>query len=271
MTLIRPVRPLVSASATLKSRALPTNARPATAFAAIALLAGSLLASAPPVLAQNFTHEEAKIMVHVVPAGQVGGRACSSSKAQAPCDQMKVAGNLGEPYYAFVCITDGESGVGLAGLQFSVKYHYGARIGIDIVEWSNCGTLEFPYPTRDNWFKNGSGGNLITWATDVACQRYEPSGAGTGVTAVAGYFYLTAYTPDRLEIVPRAVDGWAKVADCNSSETIVAGPGAPIRSRSYLGYAEFSDGAVTAGHNPCGLAKVVVPSTWTGVKQGGSQ
>jgi hypothetical protein len=252
---------------------------PAAALFRCAVTAGVVLAAtallpSPAARAQSYanTHEEAKIMIHAVPVAQAGGRPCNSSKALAPCDQMKVAGNLSEPYYAFVCITDANSGPGIAGLQFSVKYSFARNVGVDITEWVNCATLEFPFPNKENWYKNASGGNLITWAADVNCQRYEPSGAGTGVTAVAGYFYLTAYTPDRLEIVPRSVDGWAKVADCNSGETLIAGPGAPIRTRPYLGWVEFSDGAVTAGHNPCGLAKVVVPSSWSGVKQsGGSQ
>ena len=110
----------------------------------------------------------------------------------------------------------------------------------------------------------------ITWDAINACQTNEPSGASSGVTAVAGYFYLTAYTPDRLEITVRAADNKAVVADCNSAESIVAGNGAPFHSKSYLGYVEFSDGGRTPGYNPCGLAHPVIESTWTGVKTSGS-
>ena len=50
-------------------------------------------------------------------------------------------------------------------------------------------------------------------ATMVIQSRFEPGGAGTGVSAAAGYFYMAAYTPDMLRVTPRPVDGRAKLAD----------------------------------------------------------
>jgi hypothetical protein len=62
--------------------------------------------------------------------------------------------------------------------------------------------------------------------------------------AVAGYFYLACYgTPDRLDVVRRAIDLAAKIADCNSSEIAL--------EPSDLGSVAFTATGVTSGCNPC--------------------
>ncbi|HEX7880641.1 MAG TPA: hypothetical protein VF720_14595 [Candidatus Eisenbacteria bacterium] len=234
-------------------------------------LSGALL-SAGPALAQYGTpNEEAKIIIHVVPVTSMSGRACSSNKAQAPCDQMVTNGKVNEYYYGFVCVVDGKRDAGIAGVTFGVKFNRTPRSGVDISEWTRCGTLEFPTTSggRRDWYNVSNGGNLVTWDPQNACQTTEPSGSGTGVTAVAGYFYLTAYSADRLEIVPRPADNQAAVADCTSILSIVAGPGAPIHTKPYVGTVEFSADGSVVGSNPCGLAHPVVGKTWTGVKQSG--
>jgi len=240
---------------------------------AIALLTGlsGALALPGPASAQYGTpNEEAKIIIHIVPVTSMSGRACTSNKGRAPCDQMSMNGKLNEYYYGFVCVVDGKADAGIAGVQFGVKFNRANHGGVDIGDWSLCGALQFPFPqTRRDWYNDSRGGNLITWDPVTACQTTEPSGAGTGVTAVAGYFYLTAYTADRLEITARPNDGRAKVADCNSIESVVAGPEAPIHTKPYLGSVEFSADGSVVGSNPCGLAHPVVGKTWTGVKQTG--
>lgn len=235
------------------------------------LVAALVLASTlfPPLSAHaqfGSKNEEAKIIVHVTPAA--GGRPCGSTKGRARCDEMKVNASIGAYYYAYVCVVDGDRDAGIAGVQFGIKFRKGNNQGVDISEWTNCGALQFTSPQgKTDWYNASNGGNLITWNPQTDCQRSEPSGSGTGVTAVAGYFYLSSNLPaDRLEITVRPNDGLAKVADCNSVETYVAGPGAPLRTASYLGFVEFSEGGTVAGHNPCGLARPIVESTWTGVK-----
>lgn len=237
---------------------------------AAALTAACLFGRPGLAPAQSFDdlNDNAKIMIHLVSANQVSGNPCRSSRATTTCDQMKVAGNLLESYYAYVVITDASADVGIAGVQFGVKYNTATGIGVDIDEWSHCGTLTFP-TGGENWWKARTNGNMVTWDANSSCQRFEPSGPGTGVTAVVGYFYLSAQTPDRLEVVPRAVDSAAKVADCTSKETLVAGTGV-FRPRSHLGYVEFSDRSSTAGYNPCGLARPVLDATWGEVKASGS-
>jgi hypothetical protein len=64
-------------------------------------------------------------------------------------------------------------------------------------------------------------------------------------------------------VLPRQVDGAAKVADCGAAET----PPIPMRS---LGFATFSAGGTTPGCNPCEeicfLIDPVFPTTWSSIK-----
>jgi hypothetical protein len=66
---------------------------------------------------------------------------------------------------------------------------------------------------------------------------------------------MTAYNPGVLQIIPRPVDGAAKVADCSAVEDNIAIP-------THLGAAGFGD---QYGYNPCG-GDPVVTTTWSGVK-----
>lgn len=231
----------------------------------IALAAVFALMSLPGnVLAQG-PNEYAKIVTHLVTTAQAGRNPCASSKATPKCSEMVTKGTLfPETYYAFICVTDGDRSVGIAGMQFGIEYNSATNQGVDIWEWTMCAALEFPQPAPP--WPSSRGGNLITWDGANACERDEPGGSGTGVTAVAGYFYMTAYTPDVLKITVRPVDGLAKVADCEAFESILEGPGAPVFPKSHLGFASFSEGATVAGYNPCGIAKPVQDATWGEVK-----
>jgi hypothetical protein len=114
--------------------------------------------------------------------------------------------------------------------------------------------MEFPTAGPNQWPRPG-GGNMITWDTTTRCQSSQ--------MAVAGYFYLAAYSADRLSVIPRPVDGRATVANCQAYETVL--------SDSELGYVSFSSTAGTAGCNPCtadcrGRTIPVIPTTWGGIK-----
>ncbi len=226
----------------------------------LALTALAVVLAAGPVRADE--NEYAKIMIHIVPVGSVGGNKCSSNKARPACQDMVTKGKLNEPYYAYLVVTDANPSIGLAGLQCGIDYNGARRLGVDVIEWSLCGALQFPF---GGW-PNPGGSNQITWDAENNCQRSEPGGVGTGVTGVAGYFYITAYTADKFEVIPRPVDNAAKVADCAARETLVAGAGAPIFPRPHLGFVTFSEGASEDGYNPCGQARPVQETTWSGVK-----
>jgi hypothetical protein len=90
-----------------------------------------------------------------------------------------------------------------------------------------------------------------------ACQTREPGGPGTGVTAVAGVFYITVYGADRLAVVPRPVDREVAVANCDAAQFRV-----PPEQVGALGFS--ADGSVT-GELPC-VSVTVLPTTWGRLK-----
>jgi hypothetical protein len=191
------------------------------------------------------------------------GRCNTISSATTICAGMTTHGDLyPQIYNVYVLVTDGDATAGIAGLQFGIEYGSGKAdgVGVDIYGWTLCATLEFPQPSPV-WPESG-GGNMVTWDPLNRCQRYEPGGAGTGVVANAGYFYLGAYGDAVLAITPRPVDGMAKVASCTGEEDSIQGVGL-VRTPSHLGSAGFG---TYQGYNPCGLNTPVEATTWSGVK-----
>lgn len=194
------------------------------------------------------TNTDAKILVHLLPGG---GNGCTRTGRGPECAGVITNGGLASGYYAYVLVQQGDATAGVAGLEFGVDYDAGTNAGIDIFGWTRCATQELQ---EAGWPGAGTG-NIVIW-NDGACQRTEPGGPGTGVVAVAGYFYLWAHTPDDLQITPRAGDGQATVVDCQVMETVLAS--------SALGYARFSSGASLPGNNPCsGLPPPPPPSPYT--------
>jgi hypothetical protein len=177
----------------------------------------------------------AKILVHLAPP--VAKNACTQPEATPGCFQIVVQGSLyPAAYFAHVLVTDGNALAGIGMVQFGIDYDGANLSGVDIYRWQLCGSLEFP---GVGWPAPGSG-NLVTWDPATRCQRFEPDGPGTGVVATAGYFYLAAYTPDRLAITVRPYDGKASVSACSGEEDILYFP-------PHLGYAGFGE----PGFNPC--------------------
>src|SRR5512140_3009705 len=155
------------------------------------------------------SNENAKMAIHLGPA--VPGNGCTLAAAPPPCYSIVSSGTMGS-YYAYVLITNGDAGPGIGGVQFGISY---PSSNLHIWTWHLCANLDFQQPTPI-WPSSGSG-NLITWDLVNNCQRIQPGGSESGVVAVAGYFYLTAYSPATLTITPRPVDGIAAVADCNAA------------------------------------------------------
>lgn len=212
------------------------------------LMAGLGLALLPGVSLAE-ANANAKILLHL--AQPVTKNACINSRIPT-CTSVVTNGSLDPAaYFAYLLVADGSAPAGIGGLQCGIAYPGGAGGGvntpINVFSWTLCATLEF---TSTGWPAPG-GGNLMTWDTSTKCQRYEPGGAGTGVVAAAGYFYMAAYGPGRMAVTNRPVDGQAKVADCMSNEDII-GIGYDDLS---LGSLEFSAGGVTQGYRPCGYIR----------------
>ena len=192
-----------------------------------------------------------KILAHIRPV--TTKNACNAANL-ANCMDAVTEGSILTPsnpgpfYFVHVLAARGSS-PSVAAVQFGIQYQFGCPgnrndyQGVDILAWNVCASLEF---TSGNWPDPGSG-NLVTWDSINRCQ--------TGEVGVAGYFYMGCYwSPDILQIVPRPVDGLAKIADCNSFEVVV-----PPAS---LGRASFSAGATIPGCNPCdGPCTILGPSS----------
>lgn len=154
----------------------------------------------------------ARIMLHVV-AADPGGSATPCSLPPTPCETGQATFSTEAPlstpevpyYYAYVVVTNYTPGPGFRGVQYGIEYDGDPLSGVDILDWTSCSLLEFP---MDNWPEPGSG-NLQTW--------YCTNG---GVT-VAGWFTISAFSPDVLDLVARQVDDALKVADCDGAETLL--------------------------------------------------
>jgi len=209
-----------------------------------ALLIGAVI-GAWSSLALAGPNENAKIVVHLV--SPTTKNACGRAQAQPSCGAIVSQGSLfPSSYFAYVLAVDGDATAGISGVQFGINYIGAPGIGIDVESWTKCATLEFQ---MDGWPAPGTG-TLLTWDAVNRCQRIEPGGPGTGVVAVAGYFYCAAYTADTLTIIPRPVDLAAKVASCDAVEDTLDSP-TLHRVPSPLGFASFSMGALVPGYNPC--------------------
>ena len=88
---------------------------------------------------------------------------------------------------------------------------------------------------------------------------------GEVVTAVAGFLYLSAYSPDQLKVLPITTissgETFLKVADCNSAETVLEHQG----EFSVAGWVGFSDDGSEQGKLPCSEI-VVEKTTWGRIK-----
>lgn len=208
---------------------------------------------------------QAKIIIHL--AAPTTKAACTRSVANPSCQNVLNRGNLYPTlYFANLLVMDGDAVGGISGLQCGIQYNAAPGQGVDVFGWTLCATLEFASAGPNGpWPASGSG-NLITWDASTKCQRTEPGGPGTGVVANAGYFYCASYTPDQIQVIPRPVDGVAKVADCASNEFVIGGVGFPVGPPSHLGACAFSANGVTTAYNPCGQPTPVEPTTWSNVK-----
>lgn len=219
--------------------------------AALPLLLGvwhdGAAASAPP--------PHPRILLHLAP---VTTRNACTWGTLASCTEAQTAGRVATPggpgpfYYAYLLVDPG----GLAsvgGIQLGISYDgdtAGPPLngqGVEVFHWELCTTFE---GVSTGW-PGSRGGDLIVWRlTDEPC--------ATAPVPIAGYFYLGAYSPDRMRIIPRPVDNLAKATDCASQEHLIA--------ETDLGSLNFTADGLTPGLNPCGSATPVRSMTWGGIK-----
>lgn len=207
---------------------------------------------------------DAKLVLHLAPPS---GHDVCGPPGQTPCAQVVTAGALyPATYYAYLLLHEGDALTGVQAFACGIDYDGAGHSGVDIFSWTRCCSFDASQLGPNGpWPAPGSGNELI-WDSSL-CQRNEPGGVGTGVVATGGYFYLTAYTPDRLKLVPTPVEHRAIVVDCQQVFYDIAGPNQPPGRPSQLGFANFTAGGTVPGYNPCG--GIIVPvrvTTWSAIK-----
>ncbi|HEX7880460.1 MAG TPA: FlgD immunoglobulin-like domain containing protein, partial [Candidatus Eisenbacteria bacterium] len=188
------------------------------------------------------------IGVHVTEAGSPGP--CLSG-VTFDCTQSVTRGGLASPdigpwYYVYV-LAKVDTMLEVGGLQCGVMYQGGSpsglqdQVGLDVYSWTSCADFQFADPA---WPAPGTG-NLIAWDPDSRCQRTQ--------SAIAGFFYVGAYTPDALSITAHPATGVATLVDCHFQHR-------PVHPQR-LGWAPFSPGVDESGCNPCRSIRCAPPTS----------
>jgi hypothetical protein len=124
-------------------------------------------------------------------------------------------------------------------VRFGIAYDGASESGVDISSWTACNAaLEFPY---GGWPAAGSGNTVIWESADCT-----PVLAGQYYMFVAGYFQLTAHTPDELSLRPHPLSNLF-VVDCGGNEDALTS------IVDQLGWAVFSAAGTAHGSSPCGF------------------
>jgi hypothetical protein len=220
----------------------------------LSLLLGGL-AAAWPGPAGARTTQDSVIGLYIVPS--TPPLTCSGITPKACSDpSATVTGGL-LSYYAVLCVFGADPDSGIAGMLFGIDYNGSPRAGVDVNSWTLCGDLEFP---SDSWPADQTG-NIITWDNEGACQRTVPGDSQDGMTAVGGFFYLTAYSQDVFQVIehPRLLSGRKlQVSSCNIQEF-------NLDPQTQAGSIGFSDDGSTKGKLPCVLHPTEAV-TWGKVK-----
>lgn len=224
-------------------------------------LAFVLLVSSPPPVTSAPFDGQPKLLLHV--RAPIVQSPCANHGALGDCAEAVTSGGFTTPsegpYFFVYLLAARGSLAGVAGIHCGITYQGGASgalgdlVGIDILAWRLCATMDTKTPGAPVWPQPG-GGNTIIWDLPENCRD--------GEVAVAGYFYLGAYSSDVLQLTADPVSGTATLRNCLSNTAF-------LDVTKDLGSARFSPGAAEAGCNPCDLACdgiPVVPVTWGAIK-----
>jgi len=154
----------------------------------------------------------------------------------------------------WVVVCNGSDSVGIAGAEYGIAYDGALGSGADVESWRSCSDLEFP---SDDWPASGSG-NLQTYADCQVTDLYPT--LTKAAFAVLGVLHVTAYGQDKLEITPRPVTGYLKVADCQAIEddltsAAVSRKGAATFCSNRQGYNFCKYGVLAGGQTTWGNLK----------------
>jgi len=205
---------------------------------AIVLMIGAAagLAAATDATAAGSVNNSPRLALHLTTP--TAKSPCLSPSALPACTQIVTNGNLGT-YYALVILTNGSPTDGVGSVTFGVSYDGAPGSGVDVFGWSPCAASQLATGT---WPAPDTGIRLDF----NPCRTNEPLGTGTGVAAVACYFYLSAYSPDELRLADHPdLDYWTWTNCAGGPPT---GFGSSFPS---LGEARFTASGTATGWNPC--------------------
>ena len=204
-------------------------------------------------------------MLHI---GDVVGGGVACSNFPNSFSEIVTLAEPGKDYFVYLLGTseipldddfhDPGEPLGLAGMQLGIAYEESSEPGqgLEVTQWNRCSDLDFP---DDVWPASGTG-NTITWVTPENCRLND--------IVVAGYFYVSAYTPSTMSIVgfPHHT-GVVKVDNCEIAESVLVEIPMDRVGWVSLGGAKGVD---SDGCNPvlepCSGPVPVRPTTWGRIK-----
>jgi len=155
-----------------------------------------------------------------------------------PCSTYPTTGLIGHAYDVYVLATAYDTS-GIGGASLGIRYDEVPGAGLDIYSWTLCANADAPVSGPYGPWPAPRSGNRILWSSCPRGPIYEDD----GIHAVAGSFYVYAYSNDMLVLLNDDVP--LEVVDCKSV-------GRPI-SENDCGCVKFSSGnsGFDFGFNPC--------------------
>jgi len=211
-------------------------------------------------------NSNAKILIHLTNVDKV--QPCTYLPLRPDCAGIVTSDTWGGGFYHCpLLVTDGNAAAGVAGLSCGITWPNDDLF----IQFASCAEGYTSYTGPNGPWPSPGSGILLDWdPQSTGCQTYEPGGAGTGVVAIAGAFYITPYMESGgpsavIAVTPHPQTGQATVTSCPGDVDVVESTGSP-NSPYRLGSAGISLDGSTQGYNPCGQIVAVAPATWSAVK-----
>ena len=186
----------------------------------------------------------------------------SPNYTNTPCDQYTVTGPAPGASTVYLVVADAGT-EGVAGISFGIDYSGHTGVGIDpvFVTFTPCADgLMFPNDGGHGDFPMPKGGVRMTWNTSTSCPKQVIG--SHGVHAVAGSFYVYAYSGDVLKVTPNNnlfnSPPELLIADClgQSTDLLATHPGG--QGDLLMGKVGFAEQQLL-GFNPCGGLAMPTP------------
>ena len=223
-------------------------ARSALISSVLVLLLFSL--SIPPAAAEPIDEPRIALMVHphavknpydpLLPDG--------TDPVTIPGDEFVTRGEVNRAYDVYLVVVGGHPDQGIAGVSCGILYDGESGSGVDVMHWTLFADLEYPngidpLNASMDWPQAG-GGNRILWDRLRNCQLTQVG--DEGVHAVAGSFYVFAYSDDVFWVTPnRNLWSGPELVTLGCELAMADVPATDV------GHVVFSSDPADDGCNPC--------------------